>query len=105
MGKLYQQSCWWTNYNQLYQVDHLKSSISYQVDQPPMQIKSDHSDDDHVGIRNGSPESLKGLILVMLMLIMIIPSCRMITGWTKKQSDVKTYSFSLAGFTCESWHT
>merc|ERR1719422_2220299 len=32
---------------------------SEQVDQPPMQIKSDHSDDDHVGIRNGSPESLK----------------------------------------------
>ena len=54
------------------QVDELLSTISYQVDQPPMQIKSDHSDDDHVGIRNGSPESLKGLILFLLMLIMLI---------------------------------
>ena len=59
----------WGNYDF---VDELLSTISYQVDQPPMQIKSDHSDDDHVGIRNGSPESLKGLILFLLMLIMLI---------------------------------
>ena len=58
----------WGNYNF---ADQLLSTIS-QVDQPPMQIKSDHSDDDHVGIRNGSPESLKGLILFLLMLIMLI---------------------------------
>ena len=31
-----------------------------QVDQPQMQIKSDHSDDDQGGTRNGSPESVKG---------------------------------------------
>merc|ERR1719192_1334104 len=32
---------------------------SEQVDQPQMQIKSDHSDDDQGGTRNGSPESVK----------------------------------------------
>ena len=31
-----------------------------QVDQPQVQIKSDHSDDDQGGTRNGSPESVKG---------------------------------------------
>ena len=62
-----------------------------------MQIKSDHSDDDHVGIRNGSPESLKGLILVMLMLIMII-NCRMITGWTKKAVRYKNIFFQSDWF-------
>ena len=70
-------------------MDHLSSTIAHQVDQPPMQIKSDHSDDDHVGIRNGSPESLKGLMLVMLMLIMLISSCRMMTGCTEKSVRCK----------------
>merc|ERR1719225_1076968 len=32
---------------------------SEQVDQPQVQIKSDHSDDDQGGTRNGSPESVK----------------------------------------------
>ena len=86
MEKLYHQS-----------VDQSLSTIAYQVDQPPMQIKSDHSDDDHVGIRNGSPESLKGLILVMLMLIMII-NCRMITGWTKKAVRCKNIFFKSDWF-------
>ena len=87
--KSYEQLLRWTNYNRLHQVDQLLSTISYQVDQPPMQIKSDHSDDDHVGIRNGSPESLKGLVLFMPMVIMITPSCRMMRGCTEKSVRCK----------------
>ena len=85
------------------QVDELLSSISYQVDQPPMQIKSDHSDDDHVGIRNGSPESLKGLILFLLMLIMLI-QFQNDERMDKNNVQMQKYSFSLSGFICESWH-